>query len=88
MSSPTSTCRSATASAAPVALLARLQQDGWSENPRAIAADRETALHIDPADGTAESLRRPDHPTPYVYFMSQPVRPVALRAGAAPDGPP
>jgi cyanophycinase len=52
-----------------VALLARLQQDGWSEMPRAIAADRETALHIDPATGMAEVFATADHPTPYVYFM-------------------
>ena len=32
-----------------VALLSRLQKDGWASRPRAIAADRETALHIDPS---------------------------------------
>jgi cyanophycinase len=53
-----------------VALLARLQQDGWSAKPRAIAADRETAVHIDPADGSAEVFATEDHPTPYVYFLS------------------
>ncbi len=58
-----------------VALLARLQQDGWSAEPRAIAADRETAVHIDPATGTAEVFATADHPTPYAYFM-------------APKGPP
>src|SRR5262245_11947995 len=52
-----------------VALLSRLQQDGWSARPRAIAADRETSLHIDPANGTAEVFATADHPTPYVYFM-------------------
>jgi cyanophycinase-like exopeptidase len=52
-----------------VALLARLQQDGWSATPRAIAADRETAVHIDPATGMAEVFATPDHPTPYAYFM-------------------
>jgi len=52
-----------------VALLARLQADGWSEAPRAIAADRETAVHIDPATGIAEVFARSDHPTPYAYFM-------------------
>jgi cyanophycinase len=59
-----------------VALLARLQQDGWSETPRAIAADRETSLHIDPVDGTAQVFATADHPTPYVYFM-QPAGPPA-----------
>jgi cyanophycinase-like exopeptidase len=52
-----------------VALLARLQQDGWSAAPRAIAADRETAVHIDPATGMAEVFATPDHPTPYAYFL-------------------
>jgi len=53
-----------------VALLARLQQDGWSAAPHAIAADRETALHVDPATGMAEVFATADHPTPYVYFMT------------------
>jgi cyanophycinase-like exopeptidase len=53
-----------------VALLSRLQQDGWSARPHAIAADRETALHVDPATGTAEVFATADHPTPYVYFMT------------------
>lgn len=53
-----------------VALLARLQKDGWSSAPRAIAADRETAVHIDPADGTAQVFATADHPTPYAYFMA------------------
>ena len=52
-----------------VALLSRLQKDGWSSRPRAIAADRETALHIDPLDGSAEVFSTADHPTPYVYFL-------------------
>jgi cyanophycinase len=53
-----------------VTLLARLMKDGWSEHPRAIAADRETAVHIDPAKGIAEVFATPKHPTPRVYFMS------------------
>ena len=60
-----------------VTLLARLMQDGWSPIPRAIAADRETAVHIDPAAGTAEVFATADHPTPYAYFM-RPTRPPAL----------
>ena len=40
-----------------IALLSRLQADGWSARPRAIAADRETALHVDPATGIGRSLR-------------------------------
>jgi cyanophycinase-like exopeptidase len=66
-----------------VALLARLQQDGWSEAPRAIAADRETAVHIDPETGIAEVFATPDHPTPYAYFM----RPLGPPATCAPGQP-
>jgi cyanophycinase len=64
-----------------VALLSRLQQDGWSETPRAIAADRETSLHIDPANGMAEVFATPDHPTPYVYFMEPSGAPVHCERG-------
>ncbi len=53
-----------------VTLLARLIKDGWSEHPRAIAADRETSVHIDPATGIAEVFATAKHPTPYAYFMS------------------
>jgi len=52
-----------------VAFLARLVHDGWAAQARAIAADRETALHVNPADGTAEVFATPTHPTPYVYFL-------------------
>lgn len=52
-----------------VVLLARLVQDGWTETARAIAADRETALHVDPVTGRGEVVATPDHETPYVYFM-------------------
>lgn len=51
-------------------LLARLVKDGWSEHPRAIATDRETAVHIDPATGIAEVFATAKHPTPNAYFMS------------------
>jgi cyanophycinase len=57
-----------------MALLARLMADGWSAHPRAIAADRETSIHLDPADGSAEIRATADHPTPYAYFM-KPSRP-------------
>jgi hypothetical protein len=66
-----------------VALLARLQADGWSAAPRAIAADRETAVHIDPATGVAEVFATPDHPTPYAYFM----RPTGPPPACAPGRP-
>jgi cyanophycinase len=52
-----------------IAMLARLVHDGWTPRARAIAADRETALHIDPATGVAEVFTTGDHETPYVYFM-------------------
>ena len=52
-----------------VTLLARLLQDGWTTRARAIAADRETALHIDPDTGRAQVFATADHPTPYVYFL-------------------
>ena len=51
--------------------------------PRAIAADRETAVHIDPATGTAEVFATPKHPTPYVYFMRTPGARGGLRARPA-----
>jgi cyanophycinase-like exopeptidase len=52
-----------------VTMLARLLHDGWSAEARGIAADRETALHIDPRDGSVEIFATPKHPTPYVYFL-------------------
>lgn len=53
-----------------VTLMARLLQDDWTTEARAIAADRETALHIDPVTGKVQVYTTSDHPTPYVYFMS------------------
>ncbi|MGH8196226.1 MAG: cyanophycinase [Woeseiaceae bacterium] len=52
-----------------VALLARLVHDGWTAEGRAIAADREASLHIDPVTGNARVFATADHETPYVYFM-------------------
>jgi cyanophycinase len=52
-----------------VAMLARLVHDGWTPRARAIAADRETSLHIDPATGRAQVFATADHATPYVYFL-------------------
>lgn len=62
-------------------LLARIMADGWSASPRAIAADRETAVHIDPADGSVEIHARADHPTPYAYFLSPSRGPDRCRPG-------
>lgn len=52
-----------------VALLARLLHDGWSADARAIAADRETSLHVDPATGAARVFATVGHDTPYVWFL-------------------
>ena len=51
-------------------LLARIIASGWFATPRAIAADRETAIHIDPVDGGVEIHATGDHPTPFAWFMS------------------
>ncbi len=64
-----------------VTLLSRLQKDGWSAAPRAIAADRETAVHIDPATGTVEVFATADHPTPYAYFMAPKEPPATCEHG-------
>lgn len=64
-----------------VALLARLVQDGWADAPRAIAADRETALHVDPATGRAEVLATPEHETPFVYFLRAQEAPAMCEPG-------
>jgi len=64
-----------------VALLARLLQDGWTTDARAIAADRETSLHVDPATGDAQVFATSDHATPYVYFMRSQRRPDVCEPG-------
>jgi cyanophycinase len=55
-----------------VAFLARLVKDGWTSDGKAVAADRETALHVNPVDGTSEVLSHGNHRTPYVYFLRTP----------------
>ena len=62
-----------------IAFLARLVNDGWTARGLAIAADRETALHVNPIDGTSEVLSTPTHPTPYVYFLRTPGPPEVCR---------
>ena len=64
-----------------MAFLARLVHDGWTAEGRAIAADRETALHVNPADGTTEVLSTPTHTTPYVYFLRTPGPPEVCSPG-------
>lgn len=58
-----------------VTFLARLVQDGWTTEARAIAADRETALLVNPTDGTARVISERGHKTPFVYFLRTPGRP-------------
>jgi cyanophycinase-like exopeptidase len=64
-----------------VTFLARLVADGWTTEGLAVAADRETALHVDPALGKAEVFATPDHPTPYVYFLRTPGPPEVCLPG-------
>ena len=64
-----------------MAFLARLVHDGWTTEGRAIAADRETALHVNPVDGTAEVVSTPTHTTPYVYFLRTPGPPEVCAPG-------
>jgi len=54
-----------------LALLARLIVDGRTAVARGIAADRETAVHLDPETGDVTVHAKPDHETPYVYFLEQ-----------------
>jgi cyanophycinase-like exopeptidase len=52
-----------------VTLMARLLHDGFTATARAIAADRETSVHVDPATGIAEIFSVKEHETPNVYFL-------------------
>jgi cyanophycinase-like exopeptidase len=52
-----------------MAFLARLVNDGYTTDAKAIAADRETTAIVNPANNTIEVIAVPGHPTPYVYFM-------------------
>lgn len=63
-----------------IALLARLVGTRWTEQVLAIAADRETALHVDPSDGSARVHATPNHTTPFVYFLRAPGPPQVCRA--------
>lgn len=64
-----------------VTFLARLVRDGWTSLGLAVAADRETALHVDPDTGRAEVLATPTHPTPFVYFLRTPGPPEVCQPG-------
>jgi len=52
-----------------LAFMARLLQDGWTTEARAIATERETAVHFDPATQMATVFATADHETPYAHFM-------------------
>ena len=66
-----------------VALLARLVHDGVTAQGRAIAADRETSIHIDPSSAEVAVYATPDHETPFVYLM----RTTAAPEVCAPEQP-
>lgn len=52
-----------------VTLLARLLQDGLTTEARAIAADRETSVHLDPLTSEVTVHATAKHTTPYVYLL-------------------
>lgn len=64
-----------------VTMLARLRADGWTSSARAMAADRETAAHVDPATGNVEIFAVPGHETPFVYFLQLSQDPEQCTAG-------
>jgi len=64
-----------------VTFLARLVTDGWTLQGLAIAADRETAVHVDPQTGKATIFTTPTHPTPYAYFLRTPGPPEVCQPG-------
>lgn len=64
-----------------LALMARLLADGSTTTARAIAADRETSLHIEVATGVATVYATREHDSPFVYFMKKSGMPDACEAG-------
>ena len=52
-----------------MAFMARLVNDGYTNDAKAIAADRETTVIVNPAGNTIQVIANATHPTPYVYFM-------------------
>jgi cyanophycinase-like exopeptidase len=64
-----------------VTFLARLVTDAWTQQGLAIAADRETAVHVDPQTGKATIFTTPTHPTPYAYFLRTPGPPEVCQPG-------
>lgn len=64
-----------------IAFMARLVADGWTGQARAIAADRETAVHVDTQTGNATVYATADHETPFAYFMRSTGKPEQCIAG-------
>jgi len=64
-----------------IAFLARLVNDGWTTTARAVAADRNTALHVDPSTGDAQVFSTPGWATPWVYFLETPGTPEVCQPG-------
>lgn len=52
-----------------LAFMARIVANGWTNDAKAIAADRETTAVINPDGNTVQVIATSDHPTPYVYFL-------------------
>jgi cyanophycinase-like exopeptidase len=64
-----------------IAFLARLVHDGWTPTARGIASDRNTAVHVNPANGSAEVFSTPGWATPWVYFLETPGLPEVCQPG-------
>ncbi len=64
-----------------LAMLGRIVADGWAPRARAIAADRETSLHIDPASGIATVHATADHASPWIYLLETDGGPRTLAPG-------
>jgi cyanophycinase len=64
-----------------IAFLARLVHDGWTPTARAIASDRNTALHVDPSNGSAQVVSTPGWATPWVHFLETPGAPEICQPG-------
>jgi cyanophycinase-like exopeptidase len=64
-----------------MAFLGRLVSGGWTGTGRAIASDRNTAAHLDPANGTIQVFSTPGWATPWVYFLKTPGAPEVCQPG-------
>jgi cyanophycinase-like exopeptidase len=64
-----------------VALMARLMKDGITDRARAITADRETSVHLDPDTGEVTVHATADHETPFVFFLQATTKPESCEPG-------